>query len=91
MQFSGIQKIKYLQPYEHIENNSKMPWIILCSIKSCLIVYISIDMEKSTTTYITTNDPISPFELRICDIGSLTVICISILWDELLPHENYDQ
>lgn len=68
-----------------------MTRINLRLLKGCKVVFISIQEIEPSTTYVSTNYPISPFELRVRKVRLFYVVAVSVLGNKCLAHEDKDQ
>lgn len=65
MKFFCINEVKHLHHNKCVENKSEMSWKYSKLSINVLIVFISVHMFESPTSYSTTNDSIFPFILRM--------------------------
>ena len=91
MQLSSIKEVEYLQHDKCVEDNWKMPWIVVCRIESSLIVNVSVYSKKSSTTDVTSDNSVSPLILRMRQVRFNRIVQVNIFWKECLTLEDNDQ
>ena len=91
MQFPGVEEVEYLQPDEGVEDHCEVPGVVFGCVKSSLVVFVSVYVEKSSAADVASDNSVVPLVLRVGYIEGIGVVGVDILGDELLAHEDEDE
>ena len=88
MDLAGINEIKNLHPDKCIKDEREMTRVILCFLKNCYVVFITIWSIESSTANSAANYSIMPFVVRVQYIFCFIIERIFGFRDELWSMED---